>query len=103
MKTKTMTVSRSSTIYTQSTIKTLDRTVPKECADVVILGVTFDAKITFEKHFRSFQRCCSEAWYGKHWQILRDQSLLLRSFFKFCPAGLRKLVSRVVISCRFTA
>ena len=32
---------------------TLDGTVLKESADLVILGVTFDAKMTFEKHLRS--------------------------------------------------
>ena len=32
---------------------TLDGTVLKESADLVILGVTFNAKMTFEKHLRS--------------------------------------------------
>ena len=35
-------------------IKRMDGTVLKESADLVILGVAFDAKmITFEKHLRS--------------------------------------------------
>ena len=51
-KTKTMIVSRLRTIHPQSTTLTLDGTVLKESADLVILGVTFDANMTFEKHLR---------------------------------------------------
>ena len=61
-KTKTMIVSRS--VHPQLTPLTLDGTVLGESADLVILGVTFDAKLTFEKHLRSVLQCCSsEAWY----------------------------------------
>ena len=48
-KTKTMMV----TVHPQSTLLTLDGTVLKQSADLVILLVTFDAKITFEKQLRS--------------------------------------------------
>ena len=51
--TKTMIVSKSRTLHTQLTPLTLDETVLKESADLVILGATFDAKMTFEKHLRS--------------------------------------------------
>ena len=47
-------VSRSSTVDPQLTPLTLDGTVLKEAADLVILGVTFDAKMTFEKTFSLF-------------------------------------------------
>ena len=60
-KTKTMIVSRSRTVHPHLTPLTLDGTVMKESADLVILGVMFDAKMTFEK--LSFQCCSSEAWY----------------------------------------
>ena len=53
-KTKTMIVSRSRTVRLQLTPLTLDGTMVKESADLVILGVTFDAKMTFEKHLRLF-------------------------------------------------
>ena len=46
-KTKTMIVSRSRTVHPQLTPSTLDGTVLEESADLVILGVTFDAKMTF--------------------------------------------------------
>ena len=49
-KTKTMIVSRSRPIHPQLTPLTLDGTVLKESADLGILGVTFDAEMTFEKH-----------------------------------------------------
>ena len=52
-KTKTMIVSRSRTVHPQLTPLTLDVTVLKESANLVILWVTFDAKMTFEKHLRS--------------------------------------------------
>ena len=59
IKTKTMIESKSSTVQPKLTQLTLDRTVLKESADHVILGVTFDAKMTFEKHLRSYFQCCS--------------------------------------------
>ena len=62
-KTKTMRVSRSRTVHPQLTPLTLDGTVLMESADLVILGVTFDAKMTFERHLRCFQCCSSEAWH----------------------------------------
>ena len=49
-KTKTMIVSRSRTMHPQSPPLTIGRTVLKESDNLVILGVTFDSKMTFEKH-----------------------------------------------------
>ena len=71
-KRKTMIVSRSRTIHPKSTPSTLDGTVLKESADLVIFGLTFDAKMTFEKHLRCFQCCSSEAWY--HEKVLASNS-----------------------------
>ena len=51
-KTKTMIVSRSRTINPQSPALTIGGTVLKESDDLVILGMTFDSKMTFEKHLR---------------------------------------------------
>ena len=51
-KTKTMIVSRSRTVPLLTPL-TLDGTVLKESAHLVILGVTFDAKMTFEKYLIS--------------------------------------------------
>ena len=39
---------------------TVGRTVLKESDDLVILGVTFDSKMTFEKHRRSVSRAASQ-------------------------------------------
>ena len=55
-KTKTMIVSRSRTAHPQSLLLTIGGTVLKESDDLVILGVTFDSKMTFEKHLRSVSR-----------------------------------------------
>ena len=52
-KTKTMIVSRSPTMNPQSPPLIIGGTVLKESDDLVILGVTFDSKMTIEKHLRS--------------------------------------------------
>ena len=84
-KTKIMIVSRSRTVHPQLTPLALEGTVVKESAALVILGETFDAKMTFEKHLRSVssaaaQRLCIMR---KSWQVFHDRSLLLRSFWSF--------------------
>ena len=58
-----MIVSRSRTVNPQLTPLTLNGTVLKESADVVILRVTFDAKMTFEKHFRSVSSAAAQSLY----------------------------------------
>ena len=59
-KTKTMIVSRSRTMHPQPPPLTIDGTVLKEAVDLDILGVTFDSKLTFEKHLRSVSRAASQ-------------------------------------------
>ena len=54
--TRTMIASRSRTMHPQSPPLTIGGTVLKESDDLVILGVTFDSKMTFEKHLRSVFR-----------------------------------------------
>ena len=51
-KTKTM----SCTAHPQSATLTIAGTAPKESDDHDIFGVTFDSKMTFEKHLRSVSR-----------------------------------------------
>ena len=50
-KTKTMIVSRSHTMHPQSPPLTIGGTVLKESDDLVILGVTFDSKMTIFARF----------------------------------------------------
>ena len=52
-KTKTMIVSRLRTMHPQLPPFTIRRTVRKDSGAVDILGVTFDSKMTVEKHLRS--------------------------------------------------
>ena len=59
-KTNTMIVSRSRTMHPQSPASTIGGTVLKESDDLVILGVTFDSKMTFEKHLSSVSRASSQ-------------------------------------------
>ena len=81
-KTKTFIVSRSRRVHPQLTLLTLDGTGLKESADVVILAVTFDAKMTFEKQLRSVSSSAAQRLgiMRKSWQVFHDRLLLLRSF-----------------------
>ena len=58
----TIIFSKSRTIHPQSTPSTLDETVSvmKESADHLILGETFNAKVSFEKHLRSVSRAIAQ-------------------------------------------
>ena len=52
-KIKTIIVSRSRTMHPQSFPLTIGGTMLKESDDLHMLGMKFDSKMTFEKHFRS--------------------------------------------------
>ena len=81
-KTKTMIVSRSRTMHPQSPPLTIDGTVLKESDDLVILGVTLDSKMTFEKHLRQVSRAASQRLgiLRKSRRVFHDRSLLGRCF-----------------------
>ena len=74
-KTKTMIVSRSRTMHPQSPPLTIGGTVLKESDDLVILGVTFDSKLTFEKHLRLVSRAASQKLgiLRKSWRVFHDR------------------------------
>ena len=57
----------------------------KESDDLDILGVTFDSKITFEKHFRLVSSATSRILgiLGKSWRVFHDRLLLGRCFRGF--------------------
>ena len=84
-KTKTMIVSRSRTMHPQSTPLTIVGTVLKESDDLVILEVTFDSKMTFEKHLHSISRAASQRLgiLRKYWRVFHDRALLGRCFRGF--------------------
>ena len=84
-KTKTMIVSRSLTMHPKSPQLTIGETVLKESDDLVILGVTFDSKMTFEKHLRSVSRAASQRLgiLRKSWRVFHDRSLFGRCFRGF--------------------
>ena len=77
-----MIVSRSRTIHPQLPPLTLDGTVPNESADHVLLGVTVDAKITFEQHLHSVSSAAAQrlGLTRKSWQVFYVWSLLQRYF-----------------------
>ena len=116
-KTKTMIVLRSRALHPQSPLLTIGGTVLNESEDLVILGVTFDSKMTFEKHLRSVSRAASQRLdiLRKSWRVFRDRLLLGRCFRGFvlpvleyysavwCSAADThlKLLDRAVIPARF--
>ena len=61
---------------------TIGGTVLNESDFLVILGVTFDSKKTFEKHLRSISRTASQrvGILRKSWQVFHDRALLGRCF-----------------------
>ena len=56
----------------------------KASSDLVIMGVTFDSKMTFEKHLLSVSSVTAQRLgiMRKSWQVFHDR-LLLRSFWSF--------------------
>ena len=62
-------------MHPQSPPLTIGRTVLKECDDLVILGVTFDSKMTFEKHLCSVSRAASQRLgiLRKSWRVFHDR------------------------------
>ena len=69
----------------QSSQLTIGGTVLKESDDHVILGVTSDSKMTFEKHLCSVSRAASQRLgiLRKSWRVFHDRSLLGRCFLGF--------------------
>ena len=118
-KTKTMIVSRSCTMHPQPPPLIIDSTVLNESVDLDILGVTFDYKLTFEKHLRSVSRAASQRLgiLRKSWQVFHNKLLIRRCFWGFvlpvleycsamlCLAADRhlKLLDRIVSDASFSA
>ena len=108
---------RTRTMHPQSPPLIIGWTDLKESDDLVILGVTFDSKISFEKHLRSVSRAASQRLgiLRKSWRVFHDRSLLGRYFLGFvlpvleycsavrCSAADThlKLLDRVVSGARF--
>ena len=92
-KTKAMIVSRSRTMHPPSPPLTIGCTVLKVSDGLVILGVTFDSKMTFEKHLRLVSRAAFQRLgiLRKFWRVFYDRSLLDRCFRDFVPSVLEML------------
>ena len=72
-------------MHPQSPPSTICGTILTESDDLVIFGVTFDLKMTFEKHLRSISRAASKRLgiLRKSWRVFHDRSLLGRCFRGF--------------------
>ena len=81
----TMIVSRSRTMHLQLPPITIDDTVLKKSDDLHILGVTFDLKLTFEKHLCSVSRAASQRLgiLRKSFQVFPDRLLIGRCSWGF--------------------
>ena len=86
-KTKTMRVSRWRIMHPQLPPLTIGGTVVKESDGLVMFWVTFDSKMTFEKHLGSVSRAASQRLgiLGESWRVFHDRSLLGRWFQGFVP------------------
>ena len=84
-KTNTMIVSRSRTMHPQSPPLTIGGTVLKESDDFVILGATFDSKMTSENNLRMVSRASSQRLgiLRKSCRVFHDRSFLERCFRGF--------------------
>ena len=80
-----MIVSRSRTIHPKSPPLTIGGSGLRESDDLVILGVTLNSKMTFEKHLRSVSRSASQRLgiLRKSWRALHDRLLLERCLCGF--------------------
>ena len=69
-------------MHPQSPSLTIGGTVLKESDDLVILGVTFDSKMTFEKHLCSVSRAASQRLgiLRKSWQCFLIERFLGDAF-----------------------
>ena len=104
-------------MHPQSPPLTIGGTVLKESDDLVILGMPFDSKMTFEKHLCSVSRTASQRLgiLRNSWQVFHDRSLLGRCFrgfvlpvLEYCSAVWcsaadthLKLMDRAVSGARF--
>ena len=72
-------------MHPQSPSLTIGGTVLNESDNLVILGMTFDSKMTFEKHLRSVSKSASHRLgiLRKYWLVFQDKSLLGRCFRGF--------------------
>ena len=72
-------------MHPQSHTLTIGGTVLKESDVLVIFGVTFDSKMTFEKHLCSVSRAASRrpGILRKSWRVFHDRSLFGRCFRGF--------------------
>ena len=80
-KTKSMIISRSRTMHPlQSPPLTIGRTVLKRSDDLVILGMIFNSKMTFENHLHSVYRAAFQRLgiLRKSWGVFHNKSLLWR-------------------------
>ena len=114
----TMIVSSERTMHPQSHTLTIGGgTVLKEFDDLDVLGVTFNSRMTSEKHLLSVSRAAAQGLgiLRKSWRVFNDRSLLVKCFPGFvlpvleycssvwCSAADThfKLLDRVVSGARF--
>ena len=90
-------------MHPQSLPLTIGGILLKESDDLVIFGVAFDSKMTFEKHLRSVSRAASQRLgiLRKSWRLFHDIASW-EMLSGFCAASFEVLFCSVVLGCRYT-
>ena len=85
IKTKSITFSRSRTIFPEHPNLILGDTVIENVDTFKLLGVTFDSKLTFERHLRNVTSVVSQkvGILRKCWQVYQDIELVIKCFYAF--------------------
>ena len=85
IKTKSITFSRSRTIFPEHPNLILGDTVIENVDTFKLLGVTFDSKLTFERHLRNVTSVVSQkvGILRKCWQVYQDNALVIKCFYAF--------------------
>ena len=84
-KTQSMIISRSKTLYPQHSELHINNTVLATCNSFKILGLTFDNKLTFEKHIRNVASGISQkiGILRKCFKVFGDEAIMLNCFNSF--------------------
>ena len=75
-------------MHPQSSPLTIGETLLKESDDLVILGLTFNSKTTFQKHLRSVSRAASQrlSILRKSWRVFQCFRDFVLPVLEYCSA-----------------
>ena len=85
VKTKSITFSRSRTVHPEHPDLSLENVSIENVANLKLLGILFDSKLTFESHLRGVTSVVSQkvGILRKCWMTYRDNAVVLKYFYPF--------------------